>query len=102
MVRSGTIPSSLPTEFAKHADRFVLHLGRRLVALAVRVLLAVTLAASSRALQAQMPTADQIRRLLETQPSLLLQLQQEVAASGFTLDQIHARLQAAGYPANLL
>ena len=57
---------------------------------------------ASRPLSGQMPTADQISRLLETQPALLLQLQQEVAASGFTLDQIHAKLRDAGYPENML
>jgi len=44
----------------------------------------------------------QIQTLLGTRPDLVAQLQQRIAASGLTPDQIRARLKAAGYPEDLL
>src|SRR5713101_8251290 len=48
----------------------------------------------------QLPSPDQARQLLQTQPEVVEQLRQRL--SGLTPDQVHARLRAAGYPENLL
>ncbi|HTS89297.1 MAG TPA: SLBB domain-containing protein [Gemmatimonadales bacterium] len=50
----------------------------------------------------QLPSPEVAQQLLNTRPDLVQQLQQEIAASGLTLEQIHARLRAAGYPENML
>ena len=48
------------------------------------------------------PTPEQARVLLETRPDLVAQLRQRLLSSGLTRDQIHERLVAEGYPADLL
>ncbi len=48
------------------------------------------------------PSPQEVQTLLETRPDLVAQLQQRIAESGLTADQIHARLRAAGYPEDLL
>ena len=73
------------------------------------VLAGVLLLASTKA-TAQIPglppgvklTPEQVQQLLATRPDLVAQLRQRIAMSGLTPDQIRARLQAAGYPPNLL
>src|SRR2546423_873004 len=50
----------------------------------------------------QKPTVDQARVLLQTRPDLVALMQQKLTQSGMTPDQIRARLQAEGYPSNLL
>ncbi len=50
----------------------------------------------------QLPTPDQARRALQTQPELLTRLRQRLLESGLTPDQIRSRLRAAGYPENIL
>ena len=50
---------------------------------------------------AQNPTTDQAQQMLQN-PALLQQLKQRIMTSGMTPDQVRARLQAAGYPPNLL
>jgi protein involved in polysaccharide export with SLBB domain len=49
-----------------------------------------------------LPTPAQAKALLESNPALVAQLRQEIASSGLTLDQIHAKLRAYGYPEDLL
>src|SRR5919107_321131 len=49
-----------------------------------------------------LPTAEQARRALQSQPDLVRQLRQRLLDSGLTPDQVRARLRAAGYPDNLL
>lgn len=51
---------------------------------------------------AQRPTPDQAQQMLQNNPALIQQLQQRIATSGMTPDQIRARLRAAGYPENML
>ena len=51
---------------------------------------------------AQQPTASQAQALLQANPQLVQQLQQRLAVSGMSRDQIRARLRAEGYPENLL
>jgi len=48
------------------------------------------------------PSASQAQALLKSRPELLSQLQQGIAGSGLTPDQVRARLAAEGYPAGLL
>ncbi|MEO7454780.1 MAG: polysaccharide biosynthesis/export family protein, partial [Gemmatimonadaceae bacterium] len=62
----------------------------------------MTIAATAAHAQQQLPTTDQARRALATRPELVVQLRREIANSGLTADQIHARLRAAGYPEDLL
>ena len=50
----------------------------------------------------QLPTPEQARRALQSQPELVTQLRQRLLESGLTPDQVRARLRAAGYPENLL
>lgn len=50
----------------------------------------------------QLPTPDQAKRALQTQPELVTQLRQRLLQSGLTPDQVRSRLRAAGYPENLL
>ncbi|HEX9054023.1 MAG TPA: hypothetical protein VF830_03895, partial [Gemmatimonadales bacterium] len=47
-------------------------------------------------------TPQQIETLLATRPDLVAQLRQRIADSGLSPDQIRARLQAAGYPPDML
>jgi len=49
-----------------------------------------------------LPTPAQAQLLLQTRPDLVQQLRDRIGASGLTLEQVHARLRAAGYPENLL
>src|SRR5690349_17034223 len=60
------------------------------------------LAVPSIATGQQLPTVDQAKHLLQTRPDLVALLRQKIVTSGMTADQIRARLQAAGYPSNLL
>ncbi len=48
------------------------------------------------------PSPQEVQTLLETRPDLVAQLQQRIAESGLTPEQIRARLRAAGYPEDLL
>src|SRR5690242_18276835 len=50
----------------------------------------------------QKPTVDQAKVLLQTRPDLVALLKQKLVQSGMTADQVRARLQAEGYPSNLL
>ena len=50
----------------------------------------------------QLPTPDQAREMLQSQPQLVTQLRQRLLQSGLTPDQVRSRLRAAGYPENLL
>jgi polysaccharide export outer membrane protein len=72
------------------------------LAVRVTVLIALVIAATAGDANAQQPTAEQVREILRSQPDLVRQLRQRVAASGLTPDQIRARLRAAGYPETLL
>jgi len=71
----------------------------------IRVCLAFALLAAvapvARA-QVPRPSPAQAQTLLQTRPDLVAQLQQQLASSGMTPDQIKARLRAEGYPENLL
>lgn len=49
-----------------------------------------------------LPSPEQAQILLRTQPALVQQLRERLAASGLSPDQIRARLRAAGYPETLL
>jgi len=49
----------------------------------------------------QLPSPAQAEKLLQN-PAAVAQLQQRIAASGLTPDQIRARLRAAGYPETML
>src|SRR5438445_5056787 len=51
---------------------------------------------------AQVPSAAQAQQLLQQNPGLGDVLRQRIQQSGLTVEQIRARLQASGYPANLL
>jgi protein involved in polysaccharide export with SLBB domain len=53
-------------------------------------------------LVAQLPSPSDAQALLQSRPDLVNQLRQRITSSGMTPDQIRARLQAAGYPSNLL
>ena len=66
------------------------------------LLAAAFLSLASADLAAQKPTPEQAQALLQTRPDLVEQLRQRIGASGMTLDQIHARLRAEGYPENML
>jgi polysaccharide biosynthesis/export protein len=48
------------------------------------------------------PSPEQARQLLQTRPDLVQQLRDRLEASGLTPDQVRARLQAEGYPSDLL
>jgi polysaccharide biosynthesis/export protein len=50
----------------------------------------------------QLPSPDQAREMLQSQPDMVRQLRQRLQESGLTEDQIRARLRAAGYPENFL
>ena len=56
--------------------------------------------------QAQIPTPSQapqaLQRAVQQNPGLSDVIRQRIAQSGMTVDQIRARLQASGYPPNLL
>ncbi|HEY4218292.1 MAG TPA: SLBB domain-containing protein [Gemmatimonadaceae bacterium] len=71
----------------------------RLYGLAFIALIGATRALAA---QQQLPTPDQAKSLLATRPDLVAALYKEIASSGMTPDQIHARLRAAGYPEDLL
>src|SRR4051812_21994376 len=49
-----------------------------------------------------LPTPDQARDALRTQPQMVERLRQSLLESGLTPDQVRARLRASGYPENLL
>jgi polysaccharide biosynthesis/export protein len=49
-----------------------------------------------------LPTTAKAERLLATRPDLVAALQARILSSGLTVDQIHARLRALGYPENML
>jgi len=66
------------------------------------ILAALILVGATMTAEAQEPTLDQARQLLQTRPDLTPQLRQRIAASGLTPDQVRARLRAAGYPEDLL
>src|SRR2546427_3334887 len=53
-------------------------------------------------LPAQQPSAAQVQQALAQQPGLADVLRQRIAQSGLTPEQIRSRLQASGYPTNLL
>ena len=68
----------------------------------VTVVALVTLTAGGvRPLPAQLPSREEVERLLRD-PAASQAIQQRVAQSGLSSDQIRARLQAAGYPSTLL
>src|SRR5689334_19473061 len=48
------------------------------------------------------PSTEQAQQLLQSRPDLVTQLQQRIATSGMTPDQIRARLRAEGYPDSML
>src|SRR3954447_2716739 len=48
------------------------------------------------------PSPAQAQQMLANDPSLLGRLQQMMAQSGMTADQVRARLRAAGYPESML
>jgi polysaccharide export outer membrane protein len=50
----------------------------------------------------QLPSPEQARDLLQSQPDLVRQLRQRLQESGLTDDQIRSRLRAAGYPESFL
>src|SRR5262245_2956081 len=50
----------------------------------------------------QLPSPAVAQQLLQSKPSLITRLQQMMATSGMTPDQVRARLRAAGYPDALL
>ena len=64
------------------------------------VALAIGMAHSAEA-QAR-PTAAEAQALLKARPELVSQLEQGIAGSGLSQEQIRARLVAQGYPAGLL
>lgn len=66
------------------------------------LLLCLATAALAAPLAAQLPPAEEARRLLETRPDLTVQLRERILASGLSAAQIRSRLVAAGYPADLL
>ena len=72
----------------------------------LRLLVLVGLFILSAPLSAQAPTVrptpEQAQALLQTRPDLVAQLRQRFLTSGMTRDQVHARLNAEGYPENLL
>ena len=63
---------------------------------------AIALASVATLAHAQVPSAAEATRLLQTRADLVAQLRARIGASGLTPDQVRARLQAAGYPENLL
>jgi protein involved in polysaccharide export with SLBB domain len=63
---------------------------------------AIALASTATLAHAQVPSAAEATRLLQTRSDLVAQLRARIGASGLTPEQVRARLQAAGYPANLL
>jgi polysaccharide export outer membrane protein len=63
---------------------------------------AIVLSCAAAADAQQRPTPDQARILLQTRPDLVRLLQQRLAESGMSRDQIRARLRAEGYPEDLL
>ena len=65
------------------------------------LLVAVVVFGAPAAVAAQNPTTAQAQQMLQN-PAMLQQLKQRIMTSGMTPDQVRARLQAAGYPANLL
>jgi len=71
-------------------------------ALSVRSLLVAVFVFGAAVAGAQTPGSGQVQQLLQSNPQLLQQLQQRIATSGLTPDQIRSRLQAQGYPSNLL
>ena len=74
------------------------HLWRSLAAMAAMCLATASVSAQ----QGSTPTPDQARAMLRGSPELIAQLQQRLARSGMSADQIRARLRAQGYPDNLL
>ncbi len=54
------------------------------------------------ALQAQSPTQEQVRAILQARPDLAAQVRQRIQTSGLDQQQIRQRLIASGYPATLL
>src|SRR5690349_18793634 len=78
-------------------------LGQRMSHLRLLPIVAATLLAiGGRPLVAQLPSPSDAQALLQSRPDLVNQLRQRISTSGMTPDQIRARLQAAGYPSNLL
>src|SRR5262249_18125838 len=49
-----------------------------------------------------LPSPAVAQQMLQTNPSLVLRLQQMMQQSGLSPDEIHARLRAQGYPENFL
>ncbi len=78
------------------------------LALPLSVLLASIAGSTSAQVPAQvrpgqpLPSPEQARELLESQPDLVRQLRDRLQQSGLTDDQIRARLRSAGYPENFL
>ncbi|MBA2687162.1 MAG: SLBB domain-containing protein [Gemmatimonadaceae bacterium] len=60
------------------------------------------LSVGSSAAFAQTPTAADAQRILQSDPSALQRLRQELTTSGLTPDQVRARLREQGYPESLL
>ncbi len=60
------------------------------------------LAVGSSVVLAQTPTAADAQKILQSDPSALQRLRQELTTSGLTPDQIRARLREQGYPESLL
>jgi protein involved in polysaccharide export with SLBB domain len=52
--------------------------------------------------EAQQPTPEQARILLQTRPDLVARVREWIGNSGLTPEQIRARLTAAGYPESML
>ena len=73
----------------------------KLGTLATVVALVTLTAGGVRPLTAQLPSREEVERLL-SDPAASQAIQQRVAQSGLSPDQIRARLQAAGYPSTLL
>src|SRR5260370_7188700 len=63
---------------------------------------ALILLAAPILVRAQQPSSAQIQQALQQNPGLGDVLRQRIQQSGMTPEQIRGRLQAGGYPANLL
>lgn len=63
--------------------------------------LAVAATASPTAAQG-IPSPEQAQQMIQSNPELLNQLRERIMSSGMSIDQIRARLRAAGYPESLL
>jgi polysaccharide biosynthesis/export protein len=90
-----TPDSSAPASFI---PRTLMDLSRRCAQVALSLMLLSPCALSAQ----KLPTTAKAEQLLATRPDLVAQLQAKILSSGLTVDQIHARLKALGYPENML